>query len=412
MAVYKGTPNSVYVWYFQREDKGFSPFPVDVSRFLENMHSKGVQRIDLKDIPDTAKQRHPYLLEYIVDTTTFQQIHKDTGKYTFTYLLHRVFTMIRSWYFILLGRRLYIERRNQSVLEAEACGGEWSWELGYGQFVLYDIQATMDLERSYQQRRMCSTFVDLSRTTANIPYTVHFTPDRSGYMYQVSNVYGTRRKVLRWPLDMPLQYYLNIPYVGNPPAVMSTIGGPPTIMSITGGPPTAMSTTGGPPTAMSTTGGPPTAMSTTGGPPTAMSTTGGPPTAVSTTGGPPTAMSTTGGHSSFPTTVNTRKHHPMAKSPRGPSLSYSPVSSLSSSVHGTSSHSMSSRGTSLHNTTNSQSVFVNLLDDENVSSSCGPPRHSACCTVPLTEDMTKYVSRVRRLPPDQDEVSGLRGTIW
>ena len=79
MASNPHTSNLVCVWYVRREDGGESPLPVDVIQFLEDEFHKGTQRIDLKDVPDSAKSRHPHLTEYLVDTTTFQQVHKETG---------------------------------------------------------------------------------------------------------------------------------------------------------------------------------------------------------------------------------------------------------------------------------------------------------------------------------------------
>lgn len=74
-----------YVWEWQREDGGFSPYPADVIQLLEDhFHSarSGSKSsfFDLQLLPNSAKHRHPILQENIVDFAAMEQVHRESGE--------------------------------------------------------------------------------------------------------------------------------------------------------------------------------------------------------------------------------------------------------------------------------------------------------------------------------------------
>ena len=77
--------------------------------------------------------------------------------------------------------------------------------MAYGMFVLYDFVSMLVIEEAYQSRSVHGgQAVDLSRTPANLPYTISFQP-MGGYMFQTRHGFNTQRRVQRLPLDQPLQ---------------------------------------------------------------------------------------------------------------------------------------------------------------------------------------------------------------
>ena len=261
-----------------------------------------------------------------------------------------------------LGHKLFLQRKHLPILEAEACEGEWQWDLGFGLFVLYDIPAMLELERVYRTRS--SPGVDLSRTSANIPYTIQFAAGSDGYMSQISNRYRTRRKVQRLPMKMPLQYYLNAPYIGGQPAVMSVPqGGQPGVMSV----PSSMQLS-------SVTHSHSLVPSIPSGVSVSSSTVG-----ISRSGALKASMAShpKGPHPIGPHSMGHRPTgpHPMAKS-KSPAKTY---------------HS--------HKLPYPTPSVIDLSDSDDDGSD-----KKTACGVPLTADMLKYVVRVQTLESDQDEV--------
>ena len=86
-------------------------------------------------------------------------------------------------------------------------------------FVLYDVVSMLVIEAAYQSRSPHGRQeVDLSRTPANLPYTISFQAV-GGYMCQTRHGFNTQRRVTRFPLDQPLQAYLCGTAQGQPPNV-------------------------------------------------------------------------------------------------------------------------------------------------------------------------------------------------
>ena len=122
-----------------------------------------------------------------------------------------------------VGYRRNVRRRTVSVPDTTACEGEWMWNMGHGQFVLYDIPAMMEIEGAYQCRHSRGNCIDLSQTSANIPYTVSFA-SQNGYMTQIRHGYNTQRQVQRFIMPQPLQIYIQSPYKGKAPSCMQEDG--------------------------------------------------------------------------------------------------------------------------------------------------------------------------------------------
>ena len=279
------------------------------------------------------------------------------------------------------GHKLFLKRKHLPILEAEACGGEWQWELGYGQFVLYDIPAMLELERGY---RAGLRQVDLSRTSAYIPYTIHFAPSSDGYMTQISNHYRTRRKVLRLPMKMPLQYYLKVPYIGGQPAVMSVPpAGQPGVMPIPSSVQISSATYSHSPLPSIPSGG--SISSNTIG--------------SSKSGVQKTSMA------SHPKGPHFTRPHSMGYRPTGPhSMGYHPPGPHSMGYHPPGPHPMAkSTSPAKRHPSNTVPYPTPSLIELSDSDDDGSNKKTAC-EVPLTADMLKYVIRVQTLKSDQDEV--------
>ena len=73
-----------YVWEWQRDDRGFSPYPADVIQLLEDQfHRTRSPSFDLQLLPNSAKARHPRLQENIVDFAAMEQVHRESGELFF-----------------------------------------------------------------------------------------------------------------------------------------------------------------------------------------------------------------------------------------------------------------------------------------------------------------------------------------
>lgn len=69
-----------YIWEWQRDDGGFSPYPADVTQMLEDRFNKTrSSSFDLQHLPNSAMARHPRLHEYTVDFAAMEQVHKESG---------------------------------------------------------------------------------------------------------------------------------------------------------------------------------------------------------------------------------------------------------------------------------------------------------------------------------------------
>ena len=100
--------------------------------------------------------------------------------------------------------------------------------MAYGVFVLYDFVSMLVIEEAYQSRSVHGgQAVDLSSTPANLPYTISFQP-MGGYMFQTRHGFNTQRRVQRLPLDQPLQACLFGTAQGQPSEVspLATALGP------------------------------------------------------------------------------------------------------------------------------------------------------------------------------------------
>ena len=76
----------------------------------------------------------------------------------------------------------------------------WEWEDSPRKFVPYGIQASLDIETAYKNKLRA---VDLSVTTAHIPYTIDMVA-----MQQTRHSFGTRRRIQRVSLPRPLHTFL------------------------------------------------------------------------------------------------------------------------------------------------------------------------------------------------------------
>ncbi len=101
----------------------------------------------------------------------------------------------------------------------------WTWNEQGTNFVLYGAEASVDIELAYQQG---VPQVDLSSGTSQLPYTVNFT-----VLEQVRHHYGTRRKIERHSLSLPVQKLLGIS--GPPSVTPSSVTRPPVVKSGSGG---------------------------------------------------------------------------------------------------------------------------------------------------------------------------------
>lgn len=69
-----------YIWEWQRDDGGFSPYPADVVQLLEDQFAKRSPSFDLQLLPNYVKSRHPRLQENVVDFAAMEQVHKESGE--------------------------------------------------------------------------------------------------------------------------------------------------------------------------------------------------------------------------------------------------------------------------------------------------------------------------------------------
>ncbi len=83
----------------------------------------------------------------------------------------------------------------------------------------------MDIELAYQQSL---SQVDLLTCISRLPYTIDFTASE-----QIRHRYGTRRRILRHPLSLSLQHYLQVH--GTPSVVPRTVAATAASKSASGG---------------------------------------------------------------------------------------------------------------------------------------------------------------------------------
>ena len=69
----------VEIWEWQRDDEGYSPYPAEVIRALNEAFHSRAGRYDLMLMPTSCKERHPTLVEYVVDFSAMEQVHKSSG---------------------------------------------------------------------------------------------------------------------------------------------------------------------------------------------------------------------------------------------------------------------------------------------------------------------------------------------
>ena len=358
------------------------------------------------------------------------------------------------------GYRCHVRRCSVHLPSVAPCSGEWSWELGHGMFVLYDVVSMLVIEEAYQSRSPHGgQEVDLSHTAANLPYTISFQAV-GGYMRQTRHGFNTQRRVRRFPLDQPLQTYLCGAAQGQPPNVSPLAAAlpstqlysrtahhyvpqaTPTTTSVSGayqGSSMSNSTSGGPqfvthPPPTSATGGGPQSLthpplgSATGGVPQSLthppstSATGGvpqslthPPSTSATGGGPqslthpPLASATGGGPQSL-------THPPPASATGGApqSLTHPPPASAAEDVyqsifaaanqpHHNSSTAAGQDGEGYSISTHSKREETGLASAPQWTLFVGPN------LPPLDPSVASYVSTVQKLSADKDEVGWLAG---
>ena len=78
---YSVSRTQCYIWEWQRDDGGWSPYPADVIQLLEDQFNKvRSPSFDLQHLPNSVKSRHPRLQENSVDFTAMEQVHKESGE--------------------------------------------------------------------------------------------------------------------------------------------------------------------------------------------------------------------------------------------------------------------------------------------------------------------------------------------
>lgn len=78
----------------------------------------------------------------------------------------------------------------------------WTWNESGRNFLLYSIEATVDIELAYQRG---DSIVNLALCSSKLPYTVNFST-----FEQTRHGYGTRRKIQRHTTTTSLQMLLQI----------------------------------------------------------------------------------------------------------------------------------------------------------------------------------------------------------
>lgn len=98
---------------------------------------------------------------------------------------------------MISGHEHLVQRSKVSLPWTPPIYAYWTWDEGRSTFVVYNINAIVDIELAYQQyvtNNSVST-VDLSVCTSSLPYTIDFST-----MIQTRHHYMTQRQIRREPI--------------------------------------------------------------------------------------------------------------------------------------------------------------------------------------------------------------------
>ena len=212
MAMAVSSVNCVY-WEWQRDDGGFSPYIPSNSNAIEAAnhaglggHNSGSYTIDFarmiqrKNATGTKKLKWaiicyiwPILKIFGFIPANIMRVSTSMTKYT------RMMHINISSY---LGFERQVKRQLIVLPSTPDITAYWMWNEHGSNFVLYDIQSSVDIELSFLNGYPS---LDLSKCTSRLPYTIDF-----GKMEQTRHHYNTRRRIQRCllPVGFSLQNLL------------------------------------------------------------------------------------------------------------------------------------------------------------------------------------------------------------